>query len=185
VLAQDFAERVGLREYRESLRATAQPSARTEKEAHYQRFTWGVMPAALEMLEQAAAPFGIELRFPFWDRRLIEFCLGLPARFKIRDGYTRWILRKAMDGILPPEVQWRPGKSNLGYAFKHCLFHHGQSALAHAIATAPSLLKPYVCARQLDSSRCGSLAAGGDQEPFFLWQMANLCLWLEKSGIRT
>ena len=185
LLDREFVERVGLREYRASLRATALPPARTERESHYQMLMWGVMPATLEMLDQAAAPFGIELRFPFWDRRLIEFCLGLPPRFKIRDGSTRWILRKAMEGILPREVQWRRGKSNIGHAFKHCLFKHGRSTLAQAAATARARLRPYVSARHLDASLRNFLARPGDQEALFLWQMANLSLWLEKSGIRT
>jgi len=184
VLDPGFVERIGLREYRASLHATARPPARTEKEAHYQTLTWGVMPATLEMLEHAAAPFGIELRFPFWDRRLIEFCLGLPPWFKIREGYTRWILRQAMEAILPPEVQWRPEKSNIGHAFKHCLLKHGQGVMERACATAGARLRPYVCAQRLEALRGGLLAGAGDAEMLFRWQMANLSLWLEKTRIQ-
>ncbi|HEX3717563.1 MAG TPA: lasso peptide isopeptide bond-forming cyclase [Verrucomicrobiae bacterium] len=184
VLDREFVKRVGFREYRDSLRATAPPPAKTEKEAHYQTLAWGVMPATLEMLDQAAAPFGIELRFPFWDRRLIEFCLGLPPRLKIHGGYTRWILRKAMDGILPREVQWRPDKSNLGHAFNHCLFKHGYSALTDAITAAQRRLRPYVCAHHFDASRRCFMAGRGERQTLFLWQMANLSRWLERTGIQ-
>jgi asparagine synthase (glutamine-hydrolysing) len=181
VLDEEFVQRIGLREYRASLRATARPPARTEKEAHYQTLMWGVMPATLEMLAQTAAPFGIELRYPFWDRRVIEFCLGLPAQFKIREGHTRWILRKAMEGLLPREVQWRARKSNIGHAFKHCLYKHGLPALEQAVAKAPKQLRPYVNARRLEATRGRALADAGDGETLFQWQMANLTLWLEKT----
>jgi asparagine synthase (glutamine-hydrolysing) len=184
VLDKEFVKRVGLREYRASLRSTALPGAKTEKEAHYQALAWGVMPATLEMLDQASAPFGIELRFPFWDRRLIKFCLGLPPRLKIHGGYTRWILRKAMDGILPREVQWRPDKSNLGHAFNHCLFKHGYSALSDAIRAAQTRLRPYVCANHFDASQRSFMAGTGERQTLFLWQMANLANWLERTGIR-
>jgi asparagine synthase (glutamine-hydrolysing) len=155
VLDPCFAKRIGLREYRASLKSTSGRAAWTEKEAHYQTIAWGVMPATLEMLQEAAAPFGIELRFPFWDRHLVEFCLGLPPGFKIRDGYTRWILRQAMEGMLPPEVQWRAGKSNIGHAFKHCLLKHGHEVMERAWATAGARLRPYVSAN-VSKLRAGS-----------------------------
>ncbi|NJK41365.1 MAG: hypothetical protein HC934_08440 [Acaryochloridaceae cyanobacterium SU_2_1] len=38
----------------------------------------------LEVMDRAAAPHGIELRFPFWDKRLVEFCVSLPAEQKMQ-----------------------------------------------------------------------------------------------------
>jgi asparagine synthase (glutamine-hydrolysing) len=184
VLDKDFVERIGVRKYRAALGDTAEPSAKTERASHYQTVNWGVMPSTLELLEQTAAPFGVEVRFPFWDRRLIEFCLGLPPQFKIRDGYTRWILRKSMDGLLPPDVQWRPDKSNLGHAFKHCLFKHGMGELNRADGVTDHWLLPYVCAKHLDDSRQRFRTEAGDRETLFLWQVANLTLWLERTGLR-
>ena len=184
VLNPGFVERIGVRKYRASLRDTALPPARTERTSHYQSLMWGVMPATLEMLDQTAAPFGMEVRCPFWDRRLVEFCLGLPPRFKIRDGYTRWILRKSMDDLLPKEVQWRPDKSNLGHAFRHCLTKHGLRNLRDADTVANKWLQGYVCAKHLDISRRRFQEEGGDGEALFLWQVANLTLWLERTGLK-
>jgi asparagine synthase (glutamine-hydrolysing) len=184
VLDREFVERIGVRKYRASLAETAAPTAKTERASHYQTLTWGVMPSTLELLGRTAAPFGIEVRFPFWDRRLIEFCLGLPFRFKIRDGYTRWIMRKAMDGLLPSDVQWRADKSNIGPGFRHCLFQHGMKDLITAEGVADRLLLPYVCAKHLDDSRRQFRAEAGDRETLFLWQVANLTLWLERTGLR-
>jgi asparagine synthase (glutamine-hydrolysing) len=183
VLNSNFAERLGVCQYRASLQDSTQPSAGTERAAHYQNLTWGVMPATLEMLEQTAAPFGLEVRFPFWDRRLVEFCLGLPPQFKIRDGRTRWILRQAMEGLLPKEVQWRPDKSNLGHGFKHCLANHGMSEMNKADGAANKWLQSYLCKTHLENSRRRFRTEGGDQETLFLWQVANLTLWLERTGL--
>jgi asparagine synthase (glutamine-hydrolysing) len=183
VLNKDFEERIGLRKYRASLRDATPPSAKTERAAHYQKLLWGVMPSTLELLERTAAPFGIEVRFPFWDRRLIEFCLGLPPQFKIRDGRTRWILRQAMEGLLPKDVQWRPDKSNMGHAFKHCLIKHGLGDMDKADGATNQWLQAYVCAKHLADSRRIFRAEVGDQETHFLWQVANLTLWLEKTGL--
>ena len=52
-----------------------------------------------------------EFRYPFSDKRLLEFCLNTPSHFKIRNGYKRSMVRIGLDGILPPEIQWRNTKS--------------------------------------------------------------------------
>jgi asparagine synthase (glutamine-hydrolysing) len=183
VLNQNFVDRIGLGKYRQSLRDTPLPPAQTEKALHCHRLMLGIMPATLEMLEQTAAPFGVEVRFPFWDRRLIEFCLSLPPQFKIRDGCTRWIMRRAMEGLLPAEVQWRRDKSNMGYAFKHCLFKHGMGNMNEADAVANKHLRSYVCPKHLDEARHRFRADSDDEATLFLWQVANLTLWLERTGL--
>jgi asparagine synthase (glutamine-hydrolysing) len=58
-------------------------------------------------------PFGIETRAPFLDHRLIEYVFSLPASLKIRDGWTKWLLRQSMQGILPEEIRLR--KDKIGY----------------------------------------------------------------------
>ena len=50
----------------------------------------------------------IESRVPFLDHRLVEYTARLPQKFKIRGRETKWILREAMKGILPPEILSRP-----------------------------------------------------------------------------
>ena len=52
----------------------------------------------------------IESRLPFMDYRIVELCFSLPDEMKIRNGETKWILRRAMDGILPPQVRDRRDK---------------------------------------------------------------------------
>jgi asparagine synthase (glutamine-hydrolysing) len=49
--------------------------------------------------------------YPLLDKRVVEFCLGVPGEFKVRNGYRRYLIRKALDGILPPRIQWRTSKT--------------------------------------------------------------------------
>ncbi len=55
--------------------------------------------------------FPVELRYPFLDKRLIEFSLAVPLRLKIKNGYYRYLMRAALDKILPPKIQWRTSKT--------------------------------------------------------------------------
>jgi asparagine synthase (glutamine-hydrolysing) len=52
------------------------------------------------------AAFNMEVRDPTADVRLLEFCLGVPDEQVVAGGGQRMLIRRAMEGILPPEVQW-------------------------------------------------------------------------------
>lgn len=52
----------------------------------------------------------VERRFPFLDKRLLEFCLAAPSRLKVRNGYQRYLIRAGLNHLLPPRIQWRTDK---------------------------------------------------------------------------
>jgi len=54
--------------------------------------------------------FSIEARLPFLDYRFVEYTLGLPSDQKIRDGQTKYIMRKEMRNILPENIRTRQSK---------------------------------------------------------------------------
>lgn len=80
---------------------------------HIRNLTEHGMPRILGLIDRCTAHYSIEKRYPFWDKRLIMFCLSLPAEQKLDNGYNRIIMRRAMASILPPEVCWRGGKADL------------------------------------------------------------------------
>ena len=71
------------------------------------------MEELLRYADRNSMAHGVEVRLPFLDHRLAEFLFALPAHFKIRAGWTKWLLRKAAEPILPPEIVWRRDK--IGY----------------------------------------------------------------------
>ena len=54
-----------------------------------------------------------EVRLPFLSHELVEFVFSLPSKYKIKDGFTKWILREVVKDKLPKEIVWRKGK--IGY----------------------------------------------------------------------
>jgi asparagine synthase (glutamine-hydrolysing) len=48
--------------------------------------------------------------FPLRTKSLVEFCISAPGRMKVREGYSRYLIRRALDGILPKKIQWRTCK---------------------------------------------------------------------------
>lgn len=72
------------------------------------------IPQLLRYEDRNSMAFSIEARVPFLDYRLVEYVFSLPVSYKIRNGWTKFILRDAMTGILPDEVRLR--RKKLGYA---------------------------------------------------------------------
>ncbi|MBP1804832.1 asparagine synthase-related protein [Rubellimicrobium aerolatum] len=67
-----------------------------------------------ERYDHVAGAFGIEPRDPFMDLRVVDFALRCPGEQLMSDGWPKTLLRRAMEGLLPPEVIWRPGRTHLG-----------------------------------------------------------------------
>ena len=51
-----------------------------------------------------------EVRLPFLNHELVEFIFSLPSQLKMHDGWTKFLLRSAMDKKLPDEIVWRKEK---------------------------------------------------------------------------
>ena len=64
----------------------------------------------LRYADRNSISHGREVRLPFLSHELVEFIFSLPSNFKIRNGWTKWLLRKAMEKSLPPEITWRKDK---------------------------------------------------------------------------
>lgn len=60
----------------------------------------------------------MEGRCPFLDYRVVELATSLPITYLVRDGWHKWILRKAMEEILPAEVVWRRTKMGFPYPYE-------------------------------------------------------------------
>jgi asparagine synthase (glutamine-hydrolysing) len=148
------------------------------REAHQRHMISGAHATCLEGLDRIASRFGVELRHPFFDRRLVEYCLALPSHLKLRDGWSRIVMRMAMDGIVPQEVQWRSDKSNLSSNFTNGIWHFERKRLEHLRQGSPALCG-YVDHHRLVESldRFASHLTGKDAARF-LWPALNLAAWL-------
>ena len=54
--------------------------------------------------DQMSMAASIESRVPFLDHELVEFTARMPLKMKLRGKDTKWLLRKAMRGVLPDEI---------------------------------------------------------------------------------
>jgi len=62
----------------------------------------------LGKVDRVSMAVSLEVRVPLLDHRVAEFAWSLPRRFKIRDGQSKWILRKLLHRHVPPALVERP-----------------------------------------------------------------------------
>ena len=72
------------------------------------------IPSLVQYEDRMSMAFAREIRLPFLDYRVVSMLIPTPMDLKIREGWPKWILRKAMEPFLPPTVAWRRDK--MGFA---------------------------------------------------------------------
>ncbi|MAU15660.1 MAG: asparagine synthase (glutamine-hydrolyzing) [Muricauda sp.] len=80
----------------------------------YAMFHENILPTLLRNYDRYAMINSVEIRMPFMDHRIVSFVNSLPYSSKIGNGYTKRIVRDALDPYLPKEVTWR--KSKIGFS---------------------------------------------------------------------
>jgi asparagine synthase (glutamine-hydrolysing) len=68
------------------------------------------LPQLLHTEDRMAMAFGVEMRVPFVDYRIVEFLARMPPEAKLGSGWTKLILREAMRGHLPEQITFRKDK---------------------------------------------------------------------------
>ncbi|REJ75158.1 MAG: hypothetical protein DWQ36_06320 [Acidobacteria bacterium] len=100
---------------------------------------------AAQTHDSVASSHGIEVRHPFLDQDLIEFCLRLPHDQRLRDGWTRWILRSSLSAELPDSVRQGFGNKAHGTNGRIRLSSpSGAEELTRRLKPLPEELRPFL-----------------------------------------
>jgi asparagine synthase (glutamine-hydrolysing) len=67
------------------------------------------VPVLAHYEDRNAMAHSLEVRHPFLDHRLVDLLVNLPTEYKLRNGWTKYVLRASMTE-LPAEVRWRRDK---------------------------------------------------------------------------
>jgi len=69
-----------------------------------------ILPTLLRNYDRYSMMNGIEIRMPFLDYRIQQFAFSIPYDSKIRNGFSKSIVRDALKGIVPEKILQRKGK---------------------------------------------------------------------------
>ena len=65
----------------------------------------------LRYADRNSMAHSVEVRLPFVSHELAAFVFSLPSHYKIREGWTKWLLRQSMVEVLPSAIVWRRDKT--------------------------------------------------------------------------
>ena len=108
----------------------------------------------------------IEERSPFLDYQVVELAASLPETFLIRNGWHKWILRKALEDVLPPDVVWR--RKKMGFPFPMGSFLGSSEPILKVLWK--EAVNPYIDFARLKDSNLTSTDR---------WRLISFLLWYE------
>ena len=145
----------------------------------YQYLTTLHLPSLLHYEDRNSMAFSIEARVPFLDHRLVEFAFALPARFMLRAGETKWLLRQALADVLPPAIAQRQDKMAFGTPEAAWLRTTLQPTLQEVFSSARFRQRPYWNAAVVDRIWNEHQSGQADRR-LLLWRWLNTELWLRR-----
>jgi asparagine synthase (glutamine-hydrolysing) len=132
------------------------------------------LPVLLRYEDKNSMAHGVEARLPFLDYRLLEFAVSLPIGLKLRDGWSKWLLRSALSDRLPAEIAWRRNKLSFDAPERTWLGRH-LSEMREAVAASPLLGEI--------ADRSALVAAYDGMSYRSRWRLYSLALWEKSFGV--
>tara|TARA_A100001011_G_scaffold356563_1_gene400704 strand:+ start:20823 stop:22655 length:1833 start_codon:yes stop_codon:yes gene_type:complete len=93
--------------------------------------------------------YGITQQSPFFDKKVVDLCLSLPSKFKLKHGETRYVLREAVEEYVPDEIRKRFSKSNLTHNFLSGISVKDIHNIENEIKNINPLISEYICKKSL------------------------------------
>ena len=190
-VSPELAERVALRDRFEAF-WHSQPPPRNDREYHL-RDLLDHLPR--DLLELSSAAHGVEQRCPFFDLRVIEYCLAVPSSHKMENGLTRMLTRRALADVLPPAKIVQTGKAVPGASLLWRFLTADRERVASVLTSeVAESARRYL---DLDALRSAwrSLEAQAHPSPAYqpsvaVWQQMDqirkavvLLIWLDAAGV--
>ncbi len=119
----------------------------------------------------------IEARVPFLDHKLVEFAMNIPRELKYKDGQAKYILKKALEGIVPDNIIYRK-KQGFGLPIREWFIDRMYNFVEDTLLRSPlrkrELFDYGYIKSMLDVHRSGRV-----DYSFNIWCLLNLTLWYE------
>lgn len=132
------------------------------------------LQALLRYEDRNSMAFSVESRVPYLDYRLVEFAFRLPSYLKMRDGYTKRVLRDAAENLIPDKVRWRTSK--LGFSTPETVWQKGALKDLVRDAVYDTRLKDFILPDQALAYQENVEKTG--RRDFASWRWINLSVWM-------
>lgn len=101
---------------------------------------------------------------------------------KFKYGWSRYILRIAMENIIPIENQWRPLKTLLDPVYQKNLIRFEKNILENIIFSKNEIINEYVNINTLKIIYQKLLQNDESSDSRYIWNIILLSIWLQKNN---
>ncbi len=132
----------------------------------------------LTKVDRASMAYSLEARVPLLDHRIVEFAARLPLGLKRKGITKKYLLRKALHELVPPELVERP-KMGFGIPLNRWLRNELRPLLDEYLSPErvrrEGFLKPEGVTRLIDEH-----LAGARDHQYRLWSLLVFGMWRER-----
>jgi asparagine synthase (glutamine-hydrolysing) len=121
------------------------------------------LPHLLKLEDKNSMWHSIETRLPFLDHRVVEFAYSINSNFKIKNGWTKNILRVGAKDLVPDSILWR--KNKFGFEAPYSIWMSNKPNILKVINES-SLIKEITNYVPLDMKNIE-----------ILWRYYSIALW--------
>lgn len=144
----------------------------------YWELTRTRLPALLRYEDRLSMAFSIESRVPFLDHRLVELAFALPDSVKRSGGWSKYGMRRALDGLLPESIVWRRDKKGFPTPVARWL-RDERGAAALEVLRDPMRRGRHMLAQAPVDAFIREHVDGRADRSWQLWRALSIELWLD------
>ncbi len=156
---------------------TAQPGQDALTRMIYNEFKLRLPELLLMRVDKITMSESLEARVPFLDHELVEFSMDIPESWKTRNGVAKYLLKKAVEGLIPDNIIYR---RKMGFGAPMAQWLRGdfgrqaeQSVMASSLLRRGHFNIDYIH-RLFADHRCGRRDTS-----LYLWTLFNLTAWYD------
>ena len=143
----------------------------------YNEFRLRLSELLLMRVDKIGMSTTIEARVPFLDHELVEFTMDIPQRFKVRNGEPKYLLKKAVEGLIPHEVIYRK-KMGFGAPMSDWLRGDFGKRVQHDLLNS-RLMDERFFNRDFVAQLCADHMSGRADYSLYIWSLFNLVAWYD------
>jgi len=132
----------------------------------------------LMRIDKVTMSVGLEAREPFMDFRLVEYLMTVPMRNKLKNWDAKYILKRAMEGVLPANIVHRPKQAfaaPVGTWLRQGLGEFARATIFDSRIRELGLFRYEIVEQMLQEHH-----AGTRNHDVRLWNLINLSAWYDR-----
>jgi asparagine synthase (glutamine-hydrolysing) len=156
----------------------AWPSADITSRVIYIDLKIRIAELLLMRIDKVTMSVGLEARVPFLDYQLAEYLMTVPLRLKLKGWQAKYLLKRAVDDLLPPRIVKRPKKAFA--APVGAWIRNGLADFAHESIFNSGLCKLGLFRYSVVDRMLAEHLSGQENHDVRLWNLINLSAWYDR-----